>query len=126
MLMKTRPQPVDFCIINPKHEEIHKRLENWSQWCRGGAAGSGASPMFQLYRPDNYERASGGPKVDGTDAQRIVKALRLLPLKHQAALNWFYVKPVAPGRIIRVLALTMEGLAEHVQDGRQMLINIRA
>ena len=125
MLMKVRTE-VDFCLIDPKHEEIHKRLENWARWCRGGGGGSSALPMFRLYRPDNFERGPMGEQVDGTDAQRIAKALVKLNLKHRVAVNWFYVKPVSPAKICKTLALSMEGLAEHVTGGRQMLINIRA
>jgi hypothetical protein len=123
--MKTRSE-VDFNVIEKKHEEIHKRLENWARWCRGGGGGSSALPMFRLYRPDNFERGPMGEQVDGTDAQRIAKGLVKLPLKHRVAVNWFYVKPVSPLKVCKVIGVSMEGLAEHVTDGRQMLINIRA
>lgn len=123
MLMKTRPEPIDFCAIEPKQEEMHKRLENWAAWCKGGEGGSTAQPMFRLYRPDNFERGSIAAPVDGTDAQRIAKALGHLPTKHRIALNWFYVKPVSPLKTCKALGLSMEGLNEHVHDGRQMLIN---
>lgn len=126
MLMRTRQEPVDFCLIEKKHEEMHRRLENWAAWCKGGEGASSASPMFRLYRPDNYDRGTGAPTVDGTDAQRIAKAMVRLPTKHRVAVNWCYVKPVSPLKMCKTLALSMEGLAEHVRDGRQMLINIRA
>lgn len=126
MLMKTRIEPVDFCVIEKKHEEIHKRLENWARWCRGGGGGSSALPMFRLYRPDNFERGPLAEPVDGTDAQRIMKGMHKMPDKHRVALNWFYVKPVNPSKAAATLALSLEGLAEHVREGRQMLINIRA
>lgn len=124
--MKVKPPPVDFCLIEAKHEAIHKRLENWAAWCKGGTEVIAASPMFRLYRPDNFEREACSPTVDGTDAQRIAKAMVELPLKHRVAVNWFYVKPVSPLKTCKTLALSMEGLAEHVRDGRQMLINLRA
>ena len=126
MLMKVKTEPIDFCVIAPKHEAIHKRLENWSAWCKGGVGASGASPMFRLYRPDNFERHPIIDPVDGTDAQRIAKAMVKLPVKHRVALNWFYVKPIGPLKVCKTLGLSLEGLAEHVTDGRQMLINIRA
>lgn len=126
MLMKVRAEPIDFCVIEPKHEVIHKRLENWAAWCKGGVGASSAQPMFRLYRPDNFERAPAADQVDGTDAQRIAKAMIELPVKNRVALNWYYVKPVAPLKVCKTLGLSMEGLAEHVRDGRTMLINIRA
>ena len=126
MLMKTRIEPVDFNVIEKKHEEIHRRLENWAAWCKGGEEVIAASPMFRLYRPDNYGREASAPTVDGTDAQRIAKAMVQLPIKHRVAVNWFYVKPVSPLKTCKTLGLSMEGLADHVRDGRQMLINIRA
>ena len=125
MLMKVRTE-VDFCLIEPKHEEIHKRLENWARWCQGGPAGANASPMFRLYRPDNFERGPIGTPVDGTDAQRIAKGMHLVPVANRVALNWSYVKPVAPAKVCKTLGLSMEALALAVRDGRQMLINIRA
>lgn len=123
MLMKTKIEPIDFYVIEPKQEEIHKRLENWAAWCKGGVGGSSALPMFRLYRPDNFERGTYVDQVDGTDAQRIAKGLVHLPTKHRVALNWFYVKPVSPLKTCKALGLSMEGLNEHVREGRQMLIN---
>lgn len=126
MLMKTRIEPVDFNVIEKKHEEIHRRLENWARWCWGGGGGSSALPMFRLYRPDNFERGPIRDQIDGTDAQRIMKAMFQLPEKHRVAVNWCYVKPVNPTKVAKTLGLSLEGLAEHVRDGRQMLINLRA
>lgn len=126
MLMKTRTEPIDFCVIEPKHEEIHKRLENWARWVQGGPGGSNVAPMFRLYRPDNFERGAMGTPVDGTDAQRLAKAMHQVPVSNRAALNWSYVKPVAPAKVCKTLGLSMEGLALAVRDGRQMLINLRA
>lgn len=125
MLMKVRTE-VDFCLIDQKHEEIHKRLENWARWVQGGPGGTNVAPMFRLYRPDNYERGAMNAPVDGTDAQRIAKAMRHIPVINRAGLNWSYVKPVAPAKVCKALGLSMEGLALAVKDGRQMLINIRA
>ncbi len=126
MLMKVRIEPVNFELVEPKHEAMHKRLENWAAWCKGAGLVRASSPMFRLYRPDNFERLPVRDQVDGTDAQRIAKAMHKMALKHRASLNWFYVKPVAPLKFCKLVGLTMEGLAEHVTEGRQMLINLRA
>lgn len=124
MLMKVKA--VDFCQVEEPHKDIDKRLENWARWCQGGPTGSNASPMFRLYRPDNFERGPMGTPVDGTDAQRIAKALHRIPVLNRAAINWHYVKPVGPAKVCKALGLSLEGLALSVRDGRQMLINIRA
>lgn len=126
MLMKVKTLAVDFCLIEAKHEEIHKRLENWARWVKGGPGGSTVAPMFRLYRPDNFERGAMGLPVDGTDAQRVAKAMHQVPVANRVALNWSYVKPVAPAKVCKTLGLSMEGLAIAVRDGRQMLINLRA
>ena len=83
--------------------------------------------MFRLYRPDNYERGPISTPVDGTDAQRIHKGMShpSFPQKHRIALNWFYVRPVNPGKVARELGLSLEGLSEYVNEGRTMLVNRR-
>lgn len=126
MLMKVRAEPIDFCVIELKHELIHRRLENWANWCKGGSPTPSASPMFRLYRADNFERPPVADQVDGTDAQRIAKAMHRLSVKHRVSLNWYYVKPIGPLKMCKQLGLSLEGLAEHVREGRQMLINLRA
>jgi DNA-directed RNA polymerase specialized sigma24 family protein len=84
--------------------------------------------MFRLYRADNWERAYAAPTataVDGLDAQRVAKAVALLPEPHRLGLSWYYVRPTSPAKACRQLGTTMAGLAQFVRDGRQMLINRR-
>lgn len=121
--MKVRTE-IDFCVIEPKHEVIHRRLENWAAWCKGTGMIPASSPMFRLYRPDNFERPPVRDQVDGTDAQRLAKKMHKLPIKHRVSLNWFYVKPIGPAKVCKQLGLSLEDLALHVTDGRQMLINL--
>jgi len=125
MLMKTRPESIDFHLVDEKHEAIHKRLENYARWCHGGGGNGGVAPMFRMYRPDNFERGAIATPVDGTDAQRIFKGIQALPQPHRIALSWFYIKPVNPRRACQNIGTSMEGLALYVSDGRQMLINRR-
>ncbi len=125
MLMKTRVEPIDFHVVEPHHEGMHKRLENWAKWCRYSGGGSSALPMFQLYRPDNYEREFVGISADGTDAQRIMKGVFKLPLKHRAGLNWFYLRPTNPRGMCQKLGVSFEGLADLVTTARFMLINMK-
>ena len=123
MLMKVKP--IDFHVVEPHQEEMHKRLENWARWCRSTGGGSSALPMFKLYRPDNYEREYSGAAPDGTDAQRIMKGVFALPIKHRAGLNWFYLRPSNPKEVCKKLGVSFEGLVELVNDARTMLINKR-
>lgn len=119
---------IDFNAVEEKHAKIHARLENWGLWAKARAPGidGDSSPMFRLYRADNFDRSYGTPTalhIDGMDAQRIFKGVAALPDPHRIGLNWFYVRPVSPSRACRLLATTMAGLALFVRDGRQMLVN---
>lgn len=126
----TEPRPrrgdVDFHKVEDKHHDIHRRLQNWAKWCNGREA-AGTSPMFRLYR--STARARGAEhtwalaSVDGMDAQRIAKAVAILPQDHRKAINWAYVKPVSPRRMASEIGCTLEFLALLVRDGRQMLVN---
>lgn len=80
--------------------------------------------MFRGYRStDVWAAPSVSEPVDKLDAAKIAKAVIALPVKHRGATQWHYVKPVAPGRAARELAVSLAGLAELVQDARTMLIN---
>lgn len=114
---------IDFHVVEQAHIKIHDRLVNWSRWANGRAGGADSSPMFRLYRPDNYERESSGVVVDRLDAQRMQKGVTALPASHRAAVTWHYVAPSSPIRMARTLAVSLDGLAELVRSGRAMLIN---
>lgn len=115
---------IDFHAVEPKHAEIHARLENWALWLHGTGGGSSASPMFRLYRPDqHWERSNTTTPVDGTDAQRIAKEMAGMPELHRSALTWSYVVKCGPAKARAKLGLTYAGLALCVRDGRQMLMN---
>lgn len=124
MLMPTRPS-VDFHFVERKHAEIHGRLENWALWCCGGSPSSAASPMFRLYRPDNFARDAPVSICDGLDAQRIGKGVSALPEPHRLSLRWCYIRPGSPRKACQMLGTTFEGLALYIRDARQFLINRR-
>jgi DNA-directed RNA polymerase specialized sigma24 family protein len=127
MLMATKA--IDFHYVEAKHAEIHKRLQNWAQWCNGSGAPS-VSPMFRLYRSAARARGAeaswSGIAVDGADASRIARFVGQLPEPHRRALAWCYIKPVSPRRAASEIGTTLEGLALLVRDGRQMLVNRKA
>lgn len=123
--MQTRPS-VDFHHVERRHAEIHGRLENWARWC-DGTAGDSASPMFRLYRPDNFERTpvSAITVIDGIDASKIAKGVAILPTLHRMAIQWCYITPYSPRKACQKIGTSPEGLAQYISDGRQMLINRR-
>jgi DNA-directed RNA polymerase specialized sigma24 family protein len=116
---------IDFHAVLPQHYKIDGRLRNWGIWCNSTAAASSA-PMFRLAAPTvsaRRERQSNSTNVDRSDAVRIALAVTALPEKHAAALNWCYVKPVGPQRAASSIGVSVEGLAELLTQGRQMLVN---
>lgn len=119
-----RDRFVDFFEVAPQHQEIHKRLENWAQSCFGGG-GSGTSPMFRLYRPDNYERGESRVPVDQHDAVKIAKGVAMLPKPHRLAIHWNYLEGGTPTKARKRIGCTLEGLMLFIRDGRQMLVNRR-
>lgn len=113
---------VDFHRVAPEHAQIHLRLENWSRWANGHAR-SFVQPMFQLYRPDSYDRTLSGVAGDPIDAQRIQKLVSALPYLHRQAITWHYVAPCNPARMARSIGQTMQELCDLVHSGRTMLVN---
>ena len=120
-----RRDAVDFTTV-PEHQwAMDARLENWAR-SLFGSAGSGASPMFRLYRSsDVHAQAHVSMPYDSHDAIKIAKGVRELPDKHRAAINWAYVTTGAPGKACKAIGCTMAELAQYAIDGRQMLINRR-
>ena len=118
-----RRDAVDFTTV-PEHQwAMDARLNNWAR-SLFGSAGSGASPMFRLYRSsDVHATAHVSMPYDSHDAIKIAKGVRELPERHRAAINWAYVTTGAPGKACRAIGCTMADLAQYAIDGRQMLIN---
>jgi hypothetical protein len=112
----------DFFYVAPHHQEIHRRLENWAR-SQFSASGGSASPMFRLYRPDNFERESTSIPVDVHDAHKIAKGVIGLPTPHRRAVSWNYVVGGSPFQARKRLGVTLEGLMLLIKDARTMLIN---
>lgn len=114
---------VDFHTVEPAHAAIHERLENWARWCYGNG-GRSVAPMFRLYRStDQWVAPPSMGIVDSLDAQRVQKGVSGLPEGHRKAVSWCYVIRCSPKRIARDLAVSMDGLALLIRDGRSMLVN---
>jgi hypothetical protein len=97
---------IDFHAVEEKHLTIHGRLVNWGIWCKGTGHAE-TSPMFRLAiasaRARSHDGVTFGVSVDRMDAQRIAKAVTALPEHHRSAVNWCYVKPIAPIRAARAI-----------------------
>lgn len=118
-------QYVDFHQIPPEHRGVDARLANWARWCRGGAPGLGAAPMWRLYRPTRQWAPSptyglGGPDV--RDALLVQRALGAVPERGRLALGWFYVRRNNPRRAALELGESLEGLARLVHAARDSLL----
>jgi|SRR3972149_990224 len=124
MLMRVT-EAVDYNYIKPEHETIHARLENWARWVRVRPNGWATSPMFRLYQSKNrqWEAPVIQHPVDTLDAVLVEKAVALLPVKHREAIRWSYVHCRDPLGMARTLAVSKQGLADLVSDGRTMLNN---
>jgi DNA-directed RNA polymerase specialized sigma24 family protein len=120
--MGKRERFVDFFYVAPHQQEMHRRLENWAQ-AQFSGGGSSASPMFRLYRPDNFERGTPGIPVDTHDAMKVAKGVAALPQPHRLALNWNYVEGGSPTKARKLIGCTVDGLMLLISDGRQMLLN---
>jgi DNA-directed RNA polymerase specialized sigma24 family protein len=126
MLMKTRPEPIDFHLVDAKHHAIHKRLENWAryvsvrrpQWM-GPIWKMGKSHGRQWHAPELSD------PLDQLDGHTMEKAVADLPAKNRDALRWSYVFKTTPAVAARELAVTYEVLAALVHGGRTMLVNRR-
>jgi DNA-directed RNA polymerase specialized sigma24 family protein len=83
--------------------------------------------MFRQYRSsDQWATPNASSPVDQRDAAKIQKAWQQLPARHRAAIGWHYVTPGSPTKACKAIGCTMDGLAQYVIDGRQILINRRA
>jgi hypothetical protein len=116
---------IDFHAVEPKHADVHVRLENWARWSRGRGSGGNSSPMFRLYRPPQHWRntAESVGHVNALDAAEIQKAMPALPMKHRLALAWCYIVRNNPAKAAAQMGESLPGLALLIRDGRQMLIN---
>ena len=116
---------VDFTVVRPEHQQVDALLINWARWALSGSRGGRqCSPMFRLYRPTEQWGAPPAPQaVDASAAIRMQRAVTMLPTKHRLALSWCYIVRSNPRRAAQTCGVTLEGLRELVEDGRQMLIN---
>jgi hypothetical protein len=114
----------------PAHQRyMHSRLVDWGTWCRS-RAGQNVSAGFELHQSSNtwdtreYGAATRVP-LDKIASGNLAKDVAALPEKERQALQWYYVHSRNPAPIdkARMLAVSLAGLRELLDRGRQMLIN---
>jgi hypothetical protein len=120
---------VDFAAVPEAHWTMHERLLNWARASRD-LPRIAVSAGFDLYRSSDARREYGTETaivVDQRDAAKVAFAVVALPeATHRPAIQWYYLKRGDnPGKQARQLGLTLQALADHVRDARQMLINRR-
>lgn len=123
--MRVTETTVDYNYVPERHAAIHERLENWRRWVIVRPNGWQVAPMFRMYQ--SKARQWHAPviqtPVDTLDAVLVEKAVAALPEKHRAAVRWSYVHCGNPVAMARALAVSKQGLADLVGDGRTMLQN---
>ena len=120
-----RRDAIDIFMIDPHHEAIHMRLENWARWVNPGQRGWPMAAIWQLGKSNarQWHAPVLNPTVDQLDGARIESAVRQLPLKHRDALRWWYVYRYDIRKARKRLGQTSDGLMLLVRDGRTMLDN---
>ena len=118
-------ETVDYSHVQDRHQVIHERLENWRLWVTFRPNGWQVAPMFRMYhsKARQWHAPVIQTPVDTLDAVLVEKAVAALPEKHRAAVRWSYVHCGNPVAMARALAVSKQGLADLVGDGRTMLQN---
>lgn len=118
---------IDFHAVEEHQAAIHARLENWARWCRGRETPA-VNPLFRMAQATARSKGDYGEltvtMVDAMDAVKIAKAIGSLPTQNRLALQWCYVKPIAPLAASKRIGTSLPGLYQYLRDGRQMLINL--
>ncbi len=117
----------DFANIQPRHDQINVRLEQWARWVKVRSPRWEIQPMFRHYRAPRqyaYETQDIPVPINAIDALEIERGVSFLPAKHRDVLRWYYVFHwIHPGIMQRRLALTEGGLSKLLDDSRDMLKN---
>ena len=118
---------IDLNHIQPRHDEINIRLEQWAKWVRVRPQQWFVAPMFRgyiskarLWDIDPYIPV----QINTLEAHETEKCVSFLPCKHRDAIRWWYVFPFVHEARVRVeLAVTRDGLVSLLDQGRDMVKN---
>jgi hypothetical protein len=117
----------------PAHQRnMHSRLIDWASWCRSRtgqnvASGFGLHQSSNTFEQREYGAATIAP-LDKIASAQLAKEVAALPEKERQAIHWYYVYQRSPKPIdkARMLAVSLAGLRELLDRGRQILINREA
>lgn len=115
---------VDFNQIEPQHNDVHIRLNNWAAWLRVKSGGGYTqSPIWKKFRsaawqwhPPEYRES-----CDILDAQRVEKMVSALPTGPRDTLRWWYVYGGGPGKVAAQMGVSKQTLMVYLQEGRDAL-----
>ena len=112
----------DLFKIPENQREIDSRLNNWAMWVTPGI-GRAVCPMFKMAKSNSrqWHQPEIRPTCDTKDAQKIEKAIRLIPNTSQTLLRWYYVFRGPEVKIRRKLNLSHEELMISVIAARNLL-----
>ena len=116
--------PTDY--PNEDEKQIHRRLENWANWCRGrwvqgrcaSAEGGYNTPWRQWHYPVLLS------SVDILDAEEINSVVVRLPVLHRDLIRFHYFFKYAPLTICRKLALRHICFQDMMRHSRLMVRNL--
>ena len=118
---------IDFSRIQPRHDAINLRLEEWAKWVRVSPQKWACQPMFRGYQSKarHWDIDPVIPVAINTlAAHEIEKIVAMLPSKHREALRWHYVWPsLHVNAIQRNLGVTRDALLVLIDSGRDMVAN---
>ena len=115
---------IDHFHVREEHAAIDLRLQNWARWVRqrlsyaqGPIWRLGKSGSRQWHAPEMVEA------TDPLDAQKVEKAVYMLPERERFAIRWSYVWRFSPRKACRLIGVNQADLLELVGRGRTMLVN---
>ena len=113
----------DFSFVPARHDEIDRRLQHWAMWVRVRPQPWKQHPMFRQYRSHAWQWHVPEIRVqiNTLEAHETEKAVSFLPDKHRAAVRWYYVFQANPAGMARKLGVSVHGLNDLVNIGRDML-----
>ena len=114
---------IDFHHVPPHQKAMDERLINWARYVKPKPMPWKTHPMFRGYKSSEVYAQEISVPVNILDGHKIEKAVSVLPEKERAAVRWAYVFRSHPRRMCTRLAVTEQGLADLIVDGRQMLVN---
>ena len=103
----------DLARIQPQHEAVHERCQEWAKWVRVNHRPFGIQPMFRHYRaPGRWDVETVVPvAVNTIAALEVEQAVAQLPDRMRTVLRWAYVWPALHiNAVCREMGVDRDGL----------------